>query len=379
MAEGSANPDLDPVPVQWSYLSNNRWLSLDEGNVLLDTTRGLINSGIISFALELTRPSTLLPPDLYWLRAAIPQHSNSVCDTIAIHTQAVSATFADHNNAPDHLSQPLPAGSITELAEPLPEVSGIRQPYTSYGGKMAEQDSTFYTRISERLRHKHRALTIWDYEHMILERFSQVYKVKCLPADATNLGRVEIIVIPDIRNKRPFNPFEPKAPSDLLADIEAYLAGNVPAFATVKVKNAHYVPVKARFGVRFRPGYNEGYYKQRLNDELNRFLSPWAYEEGAEIVIGGRIYANVIINFLEERPYVDYVAQVKLFSSEDGRTFELALPSATEGYWVETERPDGVLVAARQHEIDMIPDTGFEEESFIGINYMKIELDFIVG
>ncbi len=379
MAEGSADPDLDPVPVQWSYLSNNRWLSLDEGNVLLDTTRGLINSGIISFALEPTQPSTLLPPDLYWIRAAIPQHSNSVCDTIAIHTQAVSATFADHNNAPDHLSQPLPAGSITELAEPLPEVSGIRQPYTSYRGKMAEQDRTFYTRISERLRHKHRALTIWDYEHMILERFPQVYKVKCLPAHATHLGRVEIIVIPDIRNKRPFNPFEPKAPSDLLADIEAYLADNIPAFAAVKVKNAHYVPVKVRFGVRFRPGYNEGYYKQRLNDELNRFLSPWAYEEGAEIVIGGRIYANVIINFIEERPYVDYVAQVKLFSSEDGRTFKLVLPSATEGYWVETDRPDGVLVAARQHEIDMIPETGYEEESFIGINYMKIELDFIVG
>ncbi|MFN8459459.1 MAG: baseplate J/gp47 family protein [Anaerolineae bacterium] len=248
-----------------------------------------------------------------------------------------------------------------------------------YGGKMPEQDQTFYTRISERLRHKHRMLTMWDYEHMLLERFPQVYKVKCLPAEAPHLGQVEIIVIPDIRNKRPFDPFEPKAPSDLLADIAAYLAENSPAFAAVKVKNAHYVSVKVRFAVRFRPGYNEGYYKQRLNDELNRFLSPWAYEEGAEIVIGGRIYANVIINFIEEQAYVDYVAQVKLFTSEDGRTFKLALPSATEGYWVETDRPDGILVAAHQHEIDMIPDTGYEDESFVGINYMKIELDFVVG
>ena len=98
----------------------------------------------------------------------------------------------------------------------------------------------------------------------------------------------------------------------------------------VRVKNAHYVQVKLRFAVRFLPGYNEGYFKQYLNDELNRFMSPWAFEEGAEIEIGGRIYANVIINFIEERPYVDYVAEVKLFSSADGRTFRLAVPSDSE-------------------------------------------------
>jgi hypothetical protein len=384
LAEGSADPDLTPVPVQWHYLSGNRWLNLDEGNVLQDTTRGLINTGIIEFALAPAQPSTLLPEHLYWLRATIPQHSTSVCDTVAIHTQAVSATFVDQTNAPEHLSRPLPAGSITNLAEPLPEITGIRQPYTSYGGKVAEQDSHLYTRVSERLRHKHRALTIWDYEHMILERFPEVYKAKCLPADPTahpdDPGRVEIVVIPDIRNELPFNPFEPKAPADLLADIAAYLADYSPAWATVHVKNAQYVPVKVRFAVRFHPGYNEGFYQQYMNDELNRFLSPWAYEEGAEIEIGGRIYANVIINFLEERSYVDYVANITLFSSEDhGKTFRPVLPSADEGYWVQTDRPDGILVAAQQHEIDLIAGAGYEEQVFTGINYMKIDLDFIVG
>lgn len=379
MAEGSANPDLEPVPVRWSYLDNNRWLSLDDGKVLQDSTRGLINSGIITFALEAIRPSTLLPPNYYWIRAAIPHRSSSVCDTVAIHAQAVSATFIDQENAPDHLHQPLAADSITALVDPLPEAVGIRQPYTSYGGKMAEQDDLFYTRISERLRHKQRALTIWDYEHLILENFPQIYKVKCLPANPENPGLVEIVVIPDIKNKIPFNPFEPKAPTDLIVDIETFLADKIPAFATVKVKNATFVPVKVRFGVRFRPGYNEGFYRQQLNEDINHFLSPWAYEEGADIVIGGRIYANVLINFIEERPYVDFVAQMKLFSSEDGKSFQLALPSDTDGYWIETNRPDGVLVAARQHIIDVLPETGYEEEFFIGLGYMKIELDFVIG
>jgi hypothetical protein len=379
MAEGSANPDLAPEPVEWSYLDNNRWISLEQGQLLQDTTRNLINSGIIEFSLPPVQPSTTLPASLYWVRATIPQNADSVGDTIAIHTQAVSATFANQNNASDHLSQPLPAGSIKSLTEPVPEVAGIRQPYTSFGGKMIEQDYNFYTRISERLRHKQRALTLWDYERLVLAQFPQIYKVKCLPAGADMPGQVDLVVIPDIKNKLPFNPFEPKAPADLIADIETYLKQYISPFTTVTVKNAYYVPVKVRFDVRFYPGHNEGYYKKLLNDELNRFLSPWAYVESADIVIGGRIYANAIINFIEKRPYVDFIANVKLFSSEDGLNFRASNPPTDEGYWVETPRPDGVLVAAPQHEIGIIPETGFEEKLFTGINYMKIELDFIVG
>jgi hypothetical protein len=185
-------------------------------------------------------------------------------------------------------------------------------------------------------------------------------------------------VIPDIRHKRPFNPFEPKASADLLADIKAYLADYSPVWASVHVKNAQYIPVKVRFAVRFRAGYNEDLGK--LNNELNRFLSPWAYTEGAEIEIGGRIYANSIINFLDTRPYVEYVSDIRLFRSEDrGNTFPLVMPSDSEGYWVQTDKPDGILVAAPQHEIDLITDVRYEEHDFIGINYMKIGLDFIVG
>jgi hypothetical protein len=383
MAEGSADPDVEPDRVQWSYLSGDRWVSLENGGILEDTSRGLINTGIIEFSLPPALPNALLSPDLYWIRAAVARYADSVCDTVSIHTQAVSATFADQDNDPNHLSRPLAAETITQLLEPLPDVSAIRQPYTSYGGKVAEQDSHLYTRVSERLRHKQRALTIWDYEHLLLERFPQLYKVKCLPARVTAQpdegGRVEIIVIPDIRNKLPFNPFEPKAPADLLTDIAAYVADKAPGFAAISVENAYYVPVKVRFAVRFLPRGNDGFYRRLLNDEIVRFLSPWAYEGGADIVIGGKIYANTLIDFIEERSYVDYVAEVKLFSSEDRRTFRPAVASPGEGSYVATDRPNGVLVSVRQHEIDMIAETGYEAETFRGINYMKIELDFTVG
>ncbi len=96
-------------------------------------------------------------------------------------------------------------------------------------------------------------------------------------------------------------------------------------------------------------------------------------------MIGGKIFANSIVSFIDSRDYVDYVATIKLFSCEDGRTFKMAQPLPGQGYFVATERPDGVLVAALEHEIDVISDVGYTAESFTGINYMKIELDFVVA
>ena len=383
MAEGSANPDLEPVPVEWSYLSGDQWLSLADGGIHLDTTRGLINTGIIEFELRPAQPSTRMPKGFYWLRASIARNSNSVCDTVAVHTQAVPATLTDNRYAPDHYTTPLPEKQITRLSPPVPGIAEVLQPYTSFGGKPEEQESIFYTRVSERLRHKQRALTIWDYERLVLEQFPQIYKAKCLPANAASspddAGKLSLVVIPDVRGRLPFDPFEPKAPADLIASIREFLADKIPPSARVEVRNAHYVPVKVRVGVRFKAGYDIGFYKERSIDELNQFLSPWAYDEGADIVIGGCIYANSIINFLDQREYVDYVAAIRLFSSEDGHNFRLAHPGDQQGYSVTTQTPDGVLVAARRHEIDIIEEAGYEEEQFIGINYMKIELDFVVG
>jgi len=383
MAEGSADPSLEPPRIEWSYLSGNRWLSLRDGGILADATNGLVQSGIVKFRLPKALPSTLLSSDQYWIRAAVARDADGVCDAIALHAQAVSATWVVRGDVQGHLSRPLPAETIHKTAVPVPGVGGLSQPYTSFGGKPGERDVQFNQRISERLRHKQRALSQWDYERLVLENFPGIYKAKCLSAasnDPADLGKVDVVVIPDIRNHFPFDPFEPKATAGQIAEITDFLAAYVPPMADVKVKNAHYVPIRVRFAVSFMPGADPGFYKVRLNEELNRFLSPWAYEDSVDVAIGGKIYANAIVNFLERRPYVDYVAELKLFKDEDGLGFKLVLDEGdTMGYRVSTDRPDGVLVAHRQHDIDLITDAGFKDAKFTGIGYMKIELDFIVN
>ncbi|NJO16390.1 MAG: hypothetical protein HC877_11780 [Thioploca sp.] len=380
MAEGSANADLPADIVHWDYLSGNQWCSLEHGNILSDGTRGLINSGIIKFALPTSQPSTLLSPYLYWLRASISKYPNSVCDTVAIHTQAVLATRVDDDTIYGSLNQSLAAGTIQKLLNPLPAIKTIRQPYSSFGGKGAESDTWFYTRVSERLRHKQRALTPWDYEHLVLERFPQIHKVKCIPASLLSEdsppGSVEVIVIPDIRNRLPADPFAPKAPTNLLSDIQTYLQAIAPDSAKIKVKNAQYISFTIRMGIRFQAGYDEGYHQKLLNEALNRFLAPWAYAEGADIIIGGKIYANNIINFVERLPYIDYIAHLT-FIVPVGYKETVALDGVNNSIAVNSH--NSVLVPVPEHIFDPIPESGYEAESFIGINYMRIEVDFEVA
>lgn len=385
MAEGTANPDLAVAKVQWSVLSDNRWNSLDKGQLQADASDGLLQSGIVSLQLEAVKPSTLLPPDLFWLRVAISEGCDSVCDTIGVYSQAVAASFIDQNNSEDHLNQPLPANSLKGLVEPVAGIAGIKQPFTSFGAKPSELDSHFNTRVSERLRHKQRTVGLWDYERLVLEQFPELYKAKCIPAQSLeNLGQVAVVVIPDVRNRLPFNPFTPKAPASLLKDIGDFLNTHAPMGANIAVKNACYLPVKLRFAVRFQPDVDTGFYTQKLNEDVNHFLSPWAYEQGKDVVIGGRIYANAIIDFIERCTYVDYVEHFKMFlGAENGLDYQLIikppLTSSSEGYFVEAPRPDVVLIAAREHDIDLITDLNVDGQTFKGINYMKLELDFVVS
>lgn len=375
LAEGSADPDLEAPAVEWSVLDGDRWLALDD-RITHDSTRGLINSGIIEFELLPTAPSTRMPAGPTWLRAAVARHPDSVCDTLALHTQAVEVVFDDRGNAPDHYAEPLPVDSIDRLVQPRAEITAVRQPYTSFGGRPRESAASFHTRVSERLRHKQRALTPWDYEHLVLERFSQIYKAKCLRSRGD--GRVRVIVIPDIRRQLPRDPFAPKAPTSLLAEIEAELRELSPDHVRVEVRNPQYVAVMVRLGVRFAAGVDASWAQRELVRDLNRYLSPWAYDEGAELSIGGRIYANSIIDFVDRRDYIDYIAELKLFRSFDGEDFHLVVGQPGEGDFVGAEHDDQILVAARDHQIDIITER-YEQEAFSGLGYMKLELDFIVG
>ncbi len=309
----------------------------------------------------------------------------------------------------------------------------MKQPFQSFDGKHAEVGKEFYTRVSERLRHKGRAITAWDYEHLVLDRFPGIYKVKCithaepecncrsavknpptlnsvLPASVafkgdvatmmvtldsvtdemsknlstditlvaygdgaldkikvlfaylttnaaidnipgggtiTNLkiivpaaklswrivpnggddtvvdiiktvgccgpqiapGHVLMIPISNFKNRNSDNPLQPKTGRRTLLAIEDYLSGLTSPFVHVHAKNPEYDEVIVSFKVRFYDGIDKGYYMKKLNDEIVQFLTPWAFDENADVQFDQKIYASSVIDFIEKRTYVDFITE----------------------------------------------------------------------
>lgn len=381
-APGSANPEATATPIRWSCRSGNAWISLDRGSVISDTTSNLLNSGIITFALPKVAPALGLASDRFWLRATLSRQVRSVADLVDIRPHAVRATFVANPEAV-RVSPVLPAGSVLGLVEPISGIAEVQQPYSSMGGSRAEEARPFQLRASERIRHKNRALTPWDFERLVLQEFPEVYKVKCLSLDASadslEAREVRVILIPNIRGQVPFDPFEPKVSAETLRAVESFLGQRTSPLARVRVQNPRYAVLQLRFSVRLRPGYNPGFYLPRLDEELRRFLAPWAYDESADIVLAGQINSSLIVHFIETRPYVDFMAALSLFLGDERHAPRPITEPELNQRAADQDGIDWILVSARQHVIDLIEDEVVVDETFVGINHMKVELDFQIA
>ncbi len=361
MVSGSGNGELTPPKIDWSYLSGNTWQKFLDTEILSDTTNGLLDTGIIHLSIPdtATTQHNLLPSNLHWIRATVKENTAALPDTIDIRTQAVRATFVNQENAANHLSKPLAANSIQGFVTRNPVIKTVEQPYTSFGGKPQEDNRTFTMRVSERLRHKQRAITAWDYERLVLEQFPEIYKVKCIPSavssDTPSAAKVILVVVPDISNTAPFFPLEPKAPVYLLQEIQEYLQKYTSPFVQIVVRNPRYERIKYQVGIRFRHGYEQGYYLNQLNEDIKHFLSPWAYEEQADIPFGSSIHNSSVVYFIEKRPYVDYVANLKLYEQVViNLDVQDKLDNYSESNVAQVQYPDSILVSAPEHIIEVV-------------------------
>lgn len=364
--EGSANPLISKPKnhVHWSYLSDNHWISFKKEEVS-DRTNQLTRSGIITFSIPrpATDDNTILPGGQFWLRAAVTEASEAVAPIISVIPQAALATFTDQGNAEDFLALPLPAGTISKLATPDAAIKKVEQPFASFGGQMREASPKFYIRVSERLRHKDRGIAIWDYEHLVLEAFPNIYKVKCLPHtryepsetrgiyNELSPGHVTVVTIPNLRNQNAVNPLEPYTNLGDLEQIHDFLRKRISCFAKLHVRNPIFEQVRVVCKVKFYSQYDETFFTKQLQQDITQFLSPWAFDAEAKIKFGGRVDKSTLINFIDERYYVDYVTDFKLYHRPEKSATEI------EKDIIEASKAASILVSApaELHLITPIP------------------------
>ncbi len=366
VADGTANPlSLKPDPhLHWSYLAGNEWVAFKEDEIE-DNTRGLLKSDIVSLAVpsDANSSNTMLPSGQHWIRVAVTNGADAVCRILAVEAQAMLTTFTDRDNDPAFNAHVLPAGSIKKMEKPEAAVKKVSQPFDSFGGRAAEESTDFYTRISERLRHKDRAITLWDYERLVLNAFPEVFRVKCLnhtqyepTADSEGIyrelapGHVTLITVPNKQFHNERDPLKPFTSLGTLEEIYTFVKARTTCFVKLHVRNPQFEEVRVNFKLRLYDGFNETFYTNLLRESITRFLSPWAFPGGESPTFGGKIYKSVLIDFVEEQPYVDYVTDFELFHHIDN------VPGTKDLNEIEGSRAVSILVSVPEskHGITLI-------------------------
>ncbi len=238
VSEGSSNPLKSMTTIRWYYLSDNNWLPFDKLSIV-DETNNLTRSGIVTVSLSstVTTGNTRADASLIWIKLVADKDTDAVCKLIDVKTNAAKAQFAQNLSAGIEYTEPLPANTISKPVSAIAAIKQTQQPYPSFDGSLRETDDRFYVRVSERLRHKHRAVTTWDYERLVLDYFSQIHKAKCIPHTGfitnQNTGKMEysevapgnvmLVSVPDLTNLSSANLLRPYTSVGLIEEIQQYL------------------------------------------------------------------------------------------------------------------------------------------------------------
>ncbi|MBN3584700.1 baseplate J/gp47 family protein [Algoriphagus aestuarii] len=323
--DGTANPEK-PVPdVTWSYLTGNEWKEFDQYSVLTDETKGLIQSGLLAFAMprEADTSHTILPEMQTWIKASVVSDSDAIPEFIAVLAQAVKVSYEPNENDPLRVAKSIPAETISKLKIGNSAINKIQQPFSSFGGKTEESSENFYQRISERLRHKQRAITLWDYEHLVLEQFQEVYQVKCLnhtsyDGDLTKYKalaprNVTLVIISNVQNKNAVDPLRPKASVAQIEAIRDFISAIYPPAVYLHVVNPVYEEIQVKTKVKFHSWADKNFFARKLEDDLKAFLSPWAFEADFNWTFSESLHSSVVLHFVEKLDYVDYLTCFELY------------------------------------------------------------------
>ncbi len=307
------DPVVEDPGVTWFYLRSNRWHPLASSRVMGDTTSGFQRSGIVTLDIpeDIDAESTILPRGLFWLAVGVNRRIRSLVSRLLVASAGgVEVVWQDRGNL-RQVEVGLPAGSIKEGRTRVPGLASVLQVGGTFGGRGAEDDDGLVTRTAERLRHRKRAVSAWDYERLVLDRFPELYQVKVLPHTDTRYhgprpGSVLVVVVPRLDSQEGIGTLTPRFSGGDLIDIRDYLQSLSPGSARVYVQNPVYEQIQVRCTVKLARGTPPGLSLRTLGEILVEHLSPWR-PGGYGLRFGWRIRRKDVEARIRAVPWVEAV------------------------------------------------------------------------
>ncbi len=333
------------------YAGNGRWDELQPDEIPCEETERLTRSGTIE--LQIQEPDET--NGLLWLKFAFDAGSEPqgiVLNGIYLNCIRVQAVGGD--------GTPLPAGTISALVQPDRRIGSVRQPQPGYGGKPAETEADACIRQRIRIATRNRTVRIGDYEQLLLERFPEVEKVCCLPADGETHG-IRLVAFPKPVAKR-----FPYLPAWKRAAMEQSIRRLTSPFARIQVVNPAYEPLDVHYKAMLKEETgDQEVVKRRTERRIRTFFMGW-YLDGTLPDLGVSYSHKALLSRIEND--TDIEKSVYLRIACGGQVWE---SHGEDDLLYEPAKADGVFYVRT-----MLVELGAHRS---GIGSSRIGTDFIIG
>ncbi|KAA1247755.1 hypothetical protein [Aquimarina sp. RZ0] len=361
--------------IVFQFKTSDSWTVLTEKYMISDSTNQLTKSGIIEFRL----PShiTINKEDIFEIRCIAKKQAYTYPTIRGIYVNAVTASCTTENI--DIVGKQIAANRITKIVKKIPGIKQVLQPAPSYGGKLPGTPDMLYTEVSERIRHKDRAVTLWDYERLTLQYFHEVIAAKC-----TNLndnfkpqaGYVRLIVLSakwENEHHHYFNGNE-------LSQIAEFIQKKSNSFIKVKVQNPEVEWLLVNCIVTFYEEDDGGYYINELNKVISEYLCPMPLGNTNIEGIGATVEPRMLVSYIEDLPYIQGVEKLNIEHIVKKEMNDFTLKVYEESEMIRPTKPFSILAPMHKHHINShaaIEETHGEatEEEMLNL---QVGIDYII-
>ncbi|MCP4432950.1 MAG: hypothetical protein GY806_18410 [Gammaproteobacteria bacterium] len=366
---------FEQAAFDWFFLASNDWQPIHKNNILSDTTHGFLTSGIVTLNIptDISRHNTVMPKDLFWLRVSTNQTDGYFphCHSVELHAIKVTG-FKTATEVPNWTP-----------VQRLTGIGSIKQGNKGFDGLGTENITERKTRISERLRHKNRALLPKDYEQLILQKYPDILKVKCFSHMSSidndiKPGQVLIVVIPDTQTKdcscRLVHAYQ-------LNDIKDYVKSLCSPFVNIEIRNPLYEQIQVRCTVKFTDAISGGIQIQHLNQHISDYICPWK-PSGYQAKFGWSIRQQDIESFIRSLAYVDFITNFSMLHITQDRFGKYSLfdtVAADNAQAIHPRYPWSLAMPTDAHFIETIAREKAIKAEITGIDELAIGGTFIIS
>jgi len=364
--------NIDQIDLLFSVYNNNDWIELNNEEILFDSTNNLSSSGCITLNLNrFYNINSLCDNKLHkWINIKCKNscNFNQLIKSIthnSILIQSKKTQAINDNNL-----------FVEGFLKTKKEINSIEQINQATGGSFVEKEKHYINRVSEKLKHKQRAVSILDYEKILLQEFNDIFLVYGIPNYNKHLnfkpGNITLVLVKkynkELEKPELFSNTE-------LSKMKLFLQNKKSPNVKLNLINPKYEYIQTKFNVIFKKGINNNLHLKKLNSLIFSFLSPWIDDNNKKISTKNYVNTTQIINFIKKIDFVEKIMNFNLFHIINNEIINLE-NAHKNNCVVSPKHISSMLVPHDNHIISTINKNEFLDEH--GINNLMIDTDLII-